>query len=62
MQDTSGKALTGRALADCPEMFGDHLEYAVSWKDATPLGSLAGKPVRMRVELKDADLFSFRFA
>jgi hypothetical protein len=62
LQDAGGKPLPGRTLDDCPPIFGDHLEYAVSWKDAAPLGTLAGKPVRMRVELRDADLFSFRFA
>jgi len=25
------------------------------------LGELAGQPIRMRFELKDADLYSFRF-
>lgn len=62
LQDATGQALPGRALADCPVIFGDHIEYEVSWKDGQGLRALAGKPVRMRVELKDADLFSFRFA
>ncbi len=62
LQDGDGRPMPGRALADCPVIFGDQLEYPVSWKDGTGLRAAAGKPVRMRVELKDADLFSFRVA
>jgi len=34
----------------------------VSWKGGTDVSGLAGKPVRLRVRLKDADLYSFRFS
>jgi hypothetical protein len=61
LQDGSGRPVPGRALADCPAIFGDHVEYEVSWKDAASLRPLAGKPVRLRIELKDADLFALRF-
>jgi hypothetical protein len=32
-----------------------------SWKSGTDVSQLAGKPVRLRFELKDADLYSFQF-
>jgi hypothetical protein len=62
VQDAEGKPLPGFALADCPEVFGDSLERAVAWKGGAELKQLAGKPVRLRFELADADLFAFRFA
>ncbi len=60
LQDLNGRAIPGRALADCPVIFGDHIDYAVAWKAG--LRELSGKPVRLRVELKDADLFAFQFS
>ena len=53
--------LPGFALADCHEVYGDDLERAVAWKGNPDLGALAGKPVRLRFELRDADLYSYRF-
>jgi len=62
IQDDSGKPLPRFALADCPPIFGDSLARQVTWKETGDLGSLVGKPVRLRFALKDADLYAFRFA
>ncbi|MCP5540357.1 MAG: hypothetical protein H7A53_07585 [Akkermansiaceae bacterium] len=62
IQDESGKPLPGFALDDCPEVFGDSLERTVAWKSGTDLSALAGKTVRLRFALRDADLFAYRFA
>ena len=62
LQDAQGKALGGFALADCPEIVGDRIEHVVSWKGGADLSALAGKPVRMRLALKDADVYAFQFA
>ncbi len=59
--DEAGKPVTGFALADCDEIFGDQLQRAVSWGGQTNVKPLAGKPVRLRFVLKDADLYSLRF-
>jgi hypothetical protein len=62
IQDADGKPLEGYSLADCPEIFGDTIARTVVWKDdSKDVSSLAGKPVRLLFELKDADLYSFRF-
>ena len=61
IQDAAGKAVEGFALADCAEVFGDSLEGVVTWKAGTDVSKLAGKPVRLRLVLKDADLYSMRF-
>ena len=61
IQDASGGPIEGFTLADCPDHFGDTLDRTVTWKGGVGVGKLAGKPVRLRFVLKDADLFSFRF-
>ena len=61
IQDAAGKPIEGFAMADCPEVFGDSVTRNVSWSSGADLSALAGKPVRLLFELKDADLFSFRF-
>ena len=57
----TGAPAQGFALADCVELLGDELERVVRWRDAPDLGVLAGRPVRLRFVLRDADLYSFRF-
>jgi hypothetical protein len=61
IQDADGRPLPGYALADCPPIFGDTIDRIVVWKGGSGVGSLAGKPVRLRFHLKDADIFSFKF-
>lgn len=61
IQDADGRPLPGFTLGDCPPIFGDSIERTVVWKSSEDVNSLAGKPVRLRFELNDADLFSFRF-
>ena len=66
IQDLDGTPLAGFVAAGCPEIIGDEIERAVTWEaaDGKPqadLDALAGKPVRLRFILADADLFSFRF-
>ncbi len=61
VQDEGGNPLPGFALDDYPEMFGDEIEGVARWSRGTGIGSLAGKTMRLRFWLKDADLYAFRF-
>ncbi|MCC7084912.1 MAG: hypothetical protein IT427_07885 [Pirellulales bacterium] len=61
IQDAGGKPLPGYTLADARELIGNEIERAYSWKDTDDVSSLAGKVVRLRFLLRDADLFSFQF-
>ena len=61
IQDVNGGPLPGFALEDCVEMIGDGIEQTVAWKQGGDVRSLAGRPVRLRFVMKDADLFSLRF-
>jgi hypothetical protein len=61
LQDETGRAVPGYALQDSREIMGDQIERVVSWTGGTSVARLAGKTVRLRVALKDADLYSLRF-
>jgi len=59
--DPSGQPLSGFAAEECTEIVGNELDRVVTWKSESKLAELAGKPIRIRFLLKDADLFSFQF-
>lgn len=61
IQDSDGKSLPGFAIDDCEPMFGDTIQRTVTWKQGGDLGALTGRPVRLRFELRDADLYSLKF-
>jgi hypothetical protein len=62
IQDEAGEALPGFSLADCPEIYGDKLDGVVTWNDEPDLGALAGKTIRLRFHMSDADLYALRFS
>jgi hypothetical protein len=62
IQDANGTPLPGFAVSDCREIIGDEIERVVTWKAGSDVESLAGRPVRLRFVLADADVFSFRFS
>ena len=61
VQDREGRSIDGFAEDDCVEVFGDDIEHEVRWQDAPNLRRLAGTPVRLRITMRDADLYSLRF-
>jgi len=61
VQDAAGQPLPGYTLADCPEILGDDLALVARWRNGGDLRPLAGKPVRLRFVLQDADLYAFQF-
>lgn len=61
IQSADGKALPGFSLDDCAPVFGDSIERTVTWKAGADVSSLKGKPVRLRFELKDSDLYAYQF-
>jgi hypothetical protein len=62
VQDPAGNPYPGFALADCTPVVGDAIEMPVAWKGDPDLGALAGKPVRLRFEMNECDVYSLRFA
>jgi len=61
IRDAKGKPIPGYSLRECPEIFGDEIEHVVAWKKGSDVSKLAGKPVRLRFVMKDADVYSLRF-
>ena len=61
IQDSAGKPISGFSVEECSEIIGDEIKRVVSWQGGSDLGALAGKTVRLRFSLKDADLYSLRF-
>lgn len=61
MQDADGNPLPGHTLEDNVAITGDEIDGTVRWKSGVDLGSFAGKPVRLRLSMKDADVFSLQF-
>ena len=61
LQDAEGKPLPGFELSSCDVVFGDTIDRTVTWKGSSDVGALAGKAVRLRFRLKDADLYAFQF-
>ena len=59
--DLNGDPILGYGLDDCLPIFGNEIERVVKWKDGSDVSALAGKAVKLRIALNDADLYSFRF-
>ena len=60
IQDAEGAPIQGYSLADMEPIYGDQLDARVGWQNGARLAGLAGRPVRLRFALKDADVFAFR--
>jgi hypothetical protein len=57
-----GEAIEGFRLADCDLIHtANEIDRLVKWRGKSDLSSLAGKPVRLRVEFRDTDLYAFQF-
>jgi hypothetical protein len=61
IQDMTGKPVPGFSLSECKELVGDAIEQKMIWGKDKCLSALAGKSVRLRVVLIDADLFALQF-
>lgn len=61
VQDVAGKPLPGLALADCQPLVGDAIEGVVRWEGNADLGPYAEQPVRLRLALRECDVYSLRF-
>ena len=62
VQAADGLPLEGFGLDDCLESVGDELERVVRWKGGASVASLQDRPVRLRFVMREADLYSLRFA
>jgi hypothetical protein len=61
LEQADGTPYPGFALEDCNEIIGDEIARDVLWKNGSDVSALAGKVVRIRMAMKDADLYSLKF-
>ena len=61
LQDETGAPVKGLGMKDCPRIIGDRTGKIVRWDPAADLSHWAGRPVRLRMRLRDAHLYAFRF-
>ena len=61
IQDADGKPIPGFAMSDCDLLYGDQLDRIVSWETVADVRHLSSQPLRLKFELKDADLYAFQF-
>ena len=61
LQETSGKPIPGFTRDDCREQIGNEIERVVTWNSPVTLSTLQGQVIKLRVLLKDADLFAIQF-
>lgn len=59
--DENGEPLPNRGLTDCVPLTGDHLVVPVRWRNGSDVALRAGRPTRMKVEMRNANLFAFQF-
>lgn len=60
--DAEGNEFSGFGLSDCKPLYGDDIGLQVEWKNGADTSSLAGQPVQLKFQMKESDLFSYRFA
>ena len=60
IQHADGRPVVNFSAEDCDPLEGDEIAKFVTW-NTDGNGPFSGKPVRVRFEVKDADLYSFRF-
>lgn len=54
-------SVDGKTLAKSTVFYGDKIQYDVKWENNADIGIYSGTPVKLRFNLKDADLYSYRF-
>ena len=61
MQDEQGRPIAGRTLSESAGIFGDEIARTVRWDNGPDVSALAGRPVRLRAAMREADLYAIRF-
>jgi hypothetical protein len=54
--------IPGYCLEDCDQIYtANEIERVVKWNGESKVGALAGRPVRLRFVMRDADLYALQF-
>jgi len=60
IQDSTGVVHEGFSTENCIEAIGNYIDGKIKWKEHQNIKKLSGKPVKLRILLKDANLYSFQ--
>jgi hypothetical protein len=60
VQSAEGDVLEGFSAAECVPIIGDQLDRSVRWSENEDLSQLAGKSIRLRITMQDADIYALR--
>ncbi|HQX51617.1 MAG TPA: hypothetical protein PLY87_14405 [Planctomycetaceae bacterium] len=61
IHDIDDKPIDGFGIDNSVPLFGDTIQRTVRWKNGSDVSKLAGQPVRLRIVLYDAHLYSLTF-
>jgi len=61
IQNPNGTPITHFAQSDCDDIFGDTTQRTITWQSKSDISHLANTPIRLRIQLQDADLFAIQF-
>ena len=61
IQDENGVPIPGFTQKDAQQVIGNEISRVVQWNGSSDLQNLVSKVVRLRILMKDADLYSIRF-
>jgi len=61
IQDENGQPIPGYEIESSQEIIGNEIKRIVTWSGVSDVSELAGQPVRLRIRMKDADLYSLKF-
>lgn len=61
IEELNGQPGSQPKVYESEEQIGNEIERVVTWKDKDAVQSLSGRPVRLQVLLKDADLYAIQF-
>jgi hypothetical protein len=59
--DTNGVELAGYGLSDCNPIVTNSVNHIVTWNGNASVASLAGTPVRLRVQMTQSKLYALQF-
>ena len=61
IQDENGLIISGYSMSSSDDIFGDEIERVVTWNGSGDLSELGGQTIRLKFDMKQADLYSLQF-
>jgi hypothetical protein len=62
LQDATGAPIPAFTERDCDAVRANSVRHQVTWKGKGDVSALAGKPVRVKLNMGDGEVYSFGFA